>query len=91
MTLANTIVAGNVNGTSFDIYGTVTANYCLVGDNTDPITMFASGSGTPDLEIENTSFGFAGQLWRSNTRPCRFCLAAPPSTKAATLWLLTPM
>lgn len=44
-TLANTIVAGNMNGTSPDIYGTVTANYCLIGNNTDPITIFTSGSG----------------------------------------------
>ncbi len=44
-TLANTIVAGNMNGNSPDIYGTVTANYCFIGNNTDPITMFTSGSG----------------------------------------------
>jgi len=44
-TLANTIVAGNMNGNSPDVYGTVTANYSLIGNNTDPRTMFASGSG----------------------------------------------
>ena len=44
-TLANTIVAGNMNGTSPDIYGTVTANYCLIGNTTDPISLFATGSG----------------------------------------------
>ena len=31
VSLANTIVAGNMSGTSPDIYGTVTAEYCMIG------------------------------------------------------------
>ena len=51
-TLSNTIIAGNMCGTSYDIYGTVTANYCIVGNTLGANFSSSSAdnkSGSPGL------------------------------------------
>ena len=48
-TLANTIAAENANGTSPDIYGTVTAHYCLIGDNRGS-NLIEAPIGSPDAK-----------------------------------------
>ncbi len=62
--LANTIVAGNTGGMAPDIYGTVTANYCLVGNGTDPVQLFTRRLRRQHRQ-PRAAAGSAGQLRRS--------------------------
>ena len=52
VTLANTIVAQNTNGesTSPDIYGSVTANFCVIGDDTGATLDDESGDNITNVD-----------------------------------------